>query len=171
MRRGIDRTPAERNQKGNRGRSSASKKEVDDAQQALAPLLSRANDSQQGSNCSNRSNGFAPDDSPPAMDRTSAGAQQGKARDNKARAGGKAAGCERSVGGPAKIGDGTYGGGYTTRILAADVSAAYDNFDTGNNTPRGGPPVQPDHSPIPPQRAYDDSMRALNQLRQAVRRP
>ena len=45
----------------------------------------------------------------------------------------------------------------------------YGNLDTGNNTPRGGPPVQPDNSPIPPQRAYDDTLRDLNQLRQAVR--
>jgi len=28
--------------------------------------------------------------------------------------------------------------------------------------------VSPDNSPIPPQRAYDDSMRDLNQLRQSV---
>src|ERR1039458_9898448 len=47
------------------------------------------------------------------------------------------------------------------------VGGVYGNYDTGNN-PRGGSPVQPDNSPIPTQRAYDDSMRDLNQLRQAV---
>ena len=44
----------------------------------------------------------------------------------------------------------------------------YGGFDTGNNTPSGSP-IRPDNSPIPPQRAYDDSMRDLNQLRQAVK--
>ncbi len=71
-------------------------------------------------------------------------------------------------GGPgARIG-GAYGGyGFGNRGGAyGDV---YGNLDTGNNTPRVGSPIQPDVSGIPPQRAYDDSMRELNQLRQAVR--
>jgi hypothetical protein len=45
----------------------------------------------------------------------------------------------------------------------------FGNLDTGNNTPRGGSPVQPNNSPIPPRQAYDQSLRDLNQLRQAVR--
>jgi len=69
----------------------------------------------------------------------------------------------------ARIGDGTYGGRYgNTNPGGGNVGTIYNNFDTGNKTPRGGPPVQPDNSPVPPQRAYDDSMRDLNQLRQAV---
>ena len=72
------------------------------------------------------------------------------------------------VGGPgARIGGANGGYGFGNRGGAyGDV---YGNLDTGNNTPRGGSPIQPDVSGIPPQRAYDDSMRELNQLRQAVR--
>ncbi len=73
------------------------------------------------------------------------------------------------VGGPGggRIG-GAYGG-FRDNPGGGGVGTIYNDFDTGNNTPRGGPPVQPDNSPIPPQRAYDDSMRDLNQLRQAVK--
>src|ERR1700724_1285240 len=75
------------------------------------------------------------------------------------------------VGGPgARMGDGAYGDGYRNANPGGGANGtAYGNLDTGNNTPRGGPPVQPDNSPVPPQRAYDDSLRDLNQLRQAVR--
>ncbi len=44
----------------------------------------------------------------------------------------------------------------------------YGGFDTGNNTPSGGPAVQPDTSPVPRQQAYQQSMRDLNDLRPAV---
>ena len=68
------------------------------------------------------------------------------------------------------MGDGTYGDGFrNTNPGGGATGGVYGNFDTGNNTPRGGPPVQPDNSPVPPQRAYEDSLRDLNQLRQAVR--
>ncbi len=102
-------------------------------------------------------------------------------RDNKAtpraegnRAGSKVAKNGQMGGGPvggpgARIGGGNYGDGYRYGNPGGGaVGGVYGNYDTGNNTPRGGSPVQPDNSPIPTQRAYDDSMRDLNQLRQAV---
>jgi hypothetical protein len=74
-------------------------------------------------------------------------------------------------GGPgARMGGGDNGGAYGNASNGGGANGTmFGNLDTGNNTPRGGPPVQPDNSPIPPQRAYDDSLRDLNQLRQAVR--
>ena len=75
------------------------------------------------------------------------------------------------VGGPgARIGGGVMASGYrdTNPGGGGYGGRYYGGFDTGNNTPAGGPPVVPDNSPIPPQRAYDDSMRDLNQLRQTV---
>jgi hypothetical protein len=74
-------------------------------------------------------------------------------------------------GGPgARMGAGNTGGPYgNTYNGGGAYGTAYGNLDTGNNTPLGGPPVQPDNSPIPPQRAYDETLRDLNQLRQAVR--
>ena len=48
------------------------------------------------------------------------------------------------------------------------MGGANGNYDAGNITPRAGSPLQPDNSAILTQRAYDDSMRDLNQLRQAV---
>ena len=74
-------------------------------------------------------------------------------------------------GGPgARIGGGDNSGPYGNTYSGGGANGTmYGNLDTGNNTPRGGPAVQPDNSPIPPQRAYEDSLRDLNQLRQAVR--
>jgi len=70
----------------------------------------------------------------------------------------------------ARMGDGTYGDGYRNgNYGGGNDGTVYGNLDTGNNTPRGGPPVQPDNSPIPTQRGYEDTLRDLNQLRQAVR--
>jgi hypothetical protein len=71
----------------------------------------------------------------------------------------------------ARMGDGTYGDGYRSGNYGGggNNGTIYGNFDTGNNTPRGGPPVRPDNSPVPTQRAYDDTLRDLKQLRQAVR--
>ena len=66
----------------------------------------------------------------------------------------------------AETNGGTYGNQYSG---GGANGTTYGNLDTGNNTPRGGSPVQPDNSPIPSQRAYDDTLRELNQLRQAVR--
>ena len=50
-----------------------------------------------------------------------------------------------------------------------DRNRWWGGFDTGNNTPKPGPPVVPDNSPIPPGRAYQESLRDLEQLRQSVR--
>jgi hypothetical protein len=74
-------------------------------------------------------------------------------------------------GGPgARLGGGDNGGPYgNTNNGGGANGTVYGNLDTGNNTPRGGSPVQPDNSAVPPQRAYEDSLRDLNQLRQAVR--
>jgi hypothetical protein len=71
----------------------------------------------------------------------------------------------------ARMGDGTSGNGYRNGNYGGggNNGTIYGNFDTGNNTPRGGSPMQPDNSPVPTQRAYDDTLRDLNQLRQAVR--
>ena len=74
-------------------------------------------------------------------------------------------------GGPgARIGGGDNGGPSANTYAGGGANGAvWGNLDTGNNTPRGGSPVQPDNSPVPPRRAYDESLRDLNQLRQAVR--
>jgi hypothetical protein len=99
------------------------------------------------------------------------GQGQGQGQSKNGQQGGQQAGQMGSgpVGGPGggRIG-GAYGG-FRDNPGGGGVGTIYNDFDTGNNTPRGGPPVQPDNSPIPPQRAYDDSMRDLNQLRQAVK--
>jgi hypothetical protein len=98
--------------------------------------------------------------------------QQGGQGQNGGQQYGRGQGAYGPNGGPgARIGGGgdngaaygnTYNGG-------GNYGTLYGNLDTGNNTPRGGPPVQPDNSPVPPQRAYDDTLRDLNQLRQSVR--
>jgi hypothetical protein len=67
------------------------------------------------------------------------------------------------------MGAGNTGGPYGYQNGGGANGTVYGNLDTGNNTPLGGPPVQPDNSPIPTQRAYEDTLRDLNQLRQAVR--
>ena len=97
------------------------------------------------------------------------GQGQGQSGQQGGQQGGQAAGGP--IGGPgARMGDGAYGGGYRDSNSGGGgrVGSVIDNFDTGNNTPLGGPAVRPDNSPVPPQRAYDESMRDLNQLRQSV---
>ena len=70
----------------------------------------------------------------------------------------------------ARMSDGTYGDAYRNGNVGGGANGTiYGNFDTGNNTPQGGAAVQPDNSSVPTQRAYDDTLRDLNQLRQAVR--
>jgi hypothetical protein len=146
-------------------------KEVNDAQQALGATPQQGNDSQQGLETAlNRVERLR--NQMDSLTRDGQGRQQGRGQGQQGQGGqqgGQAA--SGSVGGPgARIGGGNNnGGGYRySNPGGGGVGTIYDNFDTGNNTPRGGPPVQPDNSPIPPQRAYDDSMRDLNQLRQAV---
>jgi hypothetical protein len=97
--------------------------------------------------------------------------QQGGQGQNGGQQYGRGQGAYGPNGGPgARIGGGadngaaygnTYNGGGNNGTI-------YGNLDTGNNTPTGSP-RQPDNSPIPPQRAYDDTLRDLNQLRQSVR--
>jgi hypothetical protein len=146
-------------------------KEVNDAQQALGATPQQGNDSQQGLETAlNRVERLR--NQMDSLTRDGQGRQQGRGQGQQGQ-GGQQSGQAASgpVGGPgARIGGGNNnGGGYRySNPGGGGVGAIYDNFDTGNNTPRGGPPVQPDNSPIPPQRAYDDSMRDLNQLRQAV---
>jgi hypothetical protein len=146
-------------------------KEVNDAQQALGATPQQGNDSQQGLETAlNRVERLR--NQMDSLTRDGQGRQQGRGQGQQGQGGqqsGQAA--NGPVGGPgARIGGGNNnGGGYRySNPGGGGVGTIYDNFDTGNNTPRGGPPVQPDNSPIPPQRAYDDSMRDLNQLRQAV---
>jgi hypothetical protein len=148
-------------------------KEVNDAQQALGAAPQQGSDSQQGLETAlNRVERLR--NQMDSLTRDGQGRQQGQ-QQGKGQGqgqGGQQGGQYGSgpVGGPgARIGDGTYGGrNGNTNAGGGNVGTIYNNFDTGNNTPRGGPPVQPDNSPIPPQRDYDDSMRDLNQLRQAV---
>src|SRR5712692_5148201 len=155
-------------------------KEVNDAQQALGanPQQGQGNDSQQGLETAlNRVERLR--NQMDSLTRDGQGRQQGQ-QQGKGQGQGQGQGGQQGqqggqgasgpVGGPgARIGGGNNGGGYRySNPGGGGVGTIYDNFDTGNNTPRGGPPVQPDNSPIPPQRAYDDSMRDLNQLRQAV---
>src|SRR6266853_61064 len=153
-------------------------KEVNDAQQALGatPQQGQGNDSQQGLETAlNRVERLR--NQMDSLTRNGQGRQQGQ-QQGKGQGQGQSGqqgqqggqGSSGPVGGPgARIGGGNNGGGYRySNPGGGGVGTIYDNFDTGNNTPRGGPPVQPDNSPIPPQRAYDDSMRDLNQLRQAV---
>ena len=146
-------------------------KEVNDAQQALGATPQQGNDSQQGLETAlNRVERLR--NQMDSLTRDGQGRQQGRGQGQQGQGGqqsGQAA--NGPVGGPgARIGGGNNnGGGYRySNPGGGGVGTIYDNFDTGNNTPRGGPPVQPDTSPIPPQRAYEDSMRDLNQLRQSV---
>ena len=152
-------------------------KEVRDAQQAMGAAPQQGNDSQQGLETAlNRVERLR--NQMGSLTRDGQGRQQGqkvaraKAQGGQAKAGSRAdrlpavllaAQVQESVVVP------------TVEAIATPIPAAEvwpllrGNIDTGNNTPRGGPPVQPDNSPIPPQRAYNDSMRDLNQLRQSVR--
>ena len=151
-------------------------KEVRDAQQAMGAGPQQENDSQQGLETAlNRVERLR--SQMDSLTRNGQGRQQGQQGNGQGQGqggqqagqqgqGGQAAGGP--VGGPgARLGDGVYGGGY--RDGNPGGGRYYGGFDTGNNTPPGGPPVQPDNSPIPPQRAYQDSLRDLDQLRQAVR--
>jgi hypothetical protein len=97
------------------------------------------------------------------------GGQQGNGQGGQ-QGGQQGQGAGGPVGGPgARMGDGSYGMGNRFGNTGGNGGANYGGFDTGNNTPAGGPPIQPDNSAVVPQRAYDDSMRDLNQLRQTVK--
>jgi hypothetical protein len=136
-------------------------KGVRDAQAAMGTEPQPGNDSQQGLET--------------ALNRVERLRDQmgGMSRDGQGRQpsqqGGQPGQGNGPVGGPgARIGGGANGAYGNTNAGGGAYGTAFGNFDTGNNTPRRGSPIQPDNSPISPQRSYDDSMRDLNQLRQAV---
>ena len=169
MRRGID-----PNASGTEPEITAGmqrfEKEVHDALQAMGAGPQQENDSQQGLETAlNRVERLRSQID--SLTRNGQGRQQGQQgkgqggqQAGQQGQGGQAAGGP--VGGPgARLGDGVYGGGYRDGY----PGRYYGGFDTGSYTPPGGLPVQPDNSPIPPQRAYQDSLRDLDQLRQAVR--
>jgi hypothetical protein len=146
-------------------------KGVHDAQEAMGAAPQQGNDSQQGIETAlNRVERLRS-----SLSRDGQGRQQGQGQQSGQGQGqgGQQAGQRGSgpVGGPgARMGGGTYGDGFrNTNPGGGAYGDVYGNFDTGNNSPRGGSPNPPDNSPVPPQRAYDDSLRDLNQLRQAVR--
>ena len=74
-------------------------------------------------------------------------------------------------GGPgARIAGGDNGGAYGNQYNGGGANGTvFGNLDTGNNTPRGGPPVQPDNSPIGTQRAYDEMQAELVSIASKLR--
>ncbi len=155
-------------------------KEVHDAQQAMGAAPQPGNDSQQGIETAlnrverlrNQLGGLSRDGQGRQQGKGQGQGQQGGQGQNGGQQYGRGnQGAWSPNGGPgARIGGGDNGGAYgNTNNGGGAYGTAYGNLDTGNNTPRGGPPVQPDNSPVPPQRAYEDTLRDLNQLRQAVR--
>lgn len=155
-------------------------KEVHDAQQAMGTAPQPGNDSQQGIQTAlnrverlrNQLGGLSRDGQGRQQGQGQGQGQQGGQGQNGSQQYGRGnQGAWSPNGGPgARIGGGDNSGPYgNTYNGGGAYGTAYGNLDTGNNTPRGGPPVQPDNSPVPPQRAYDETLRDLNQLRQAVR--
>ncbi len=154
-------------------------KGVRDAQQAMGSAPQPGNGSQQGLETAlnrverlrNQLGGLSRDGQGRQQGQGQGQGQQGGQGQNGSQQYGRNQGAWSPNGGPgARIGGGDNAGPYgNTYNGGGAYGTVYGNLDTGNNTPRGGPPVQPDNSPVPPQRAYDDSLRDLNQLRQAVR--
>ena len=155
-------------------------KEVHDAQQAMGAAPQPGNDSQQGIETAlnrverlrNQLGGLSRDGQGRQQGQGQGQGQQGGQGQNGSQQYGRGnQGAWSPNGGPgARIGGGDNGGAYgNTNNGGGAYGTVFGNLDTGNNTPRGGPPVQPDNSPVPPQRAYEDTLRDLNQLRQAVR--
>ena len=158
-------------------------KEVHDAQQAMGAAPQPGNDSQQGIETAlnrverlrNQLGGLSRDGQGRQQGQGQGqgqGQQGGQGQNGGQQYGRGNQGAWSPNGGPgARIGGGDNNGGAygNTNNGGGAYGTAYGNLDTGNNTPRGGPPVQPDNSPVPPQRAYEDTLRDLNQLRQAVR--
>ena len=156
-------------------------KGLHDAQQAMGTLPQQGNDSQQAIETAlNRVERLR--NQLGGVSRDGQGRQQGPGQQRgqgQGQGGGQQYGRGNQGGwnpngGPgARMGSGDSGNGNgqtgNTYAGGGGNGTVYGNLDTGNNTPPGGPPVQPDHSPIPPQRAYEDSVRDLNQLRQAAR--
>jgi hypothetical protein len=148
-------------------------KGVKDAQQAMGATPEPGKDSQQGLETAlNRVEHLR--SQMDSLTRDGQGRQEGQqgkgqGQGQDGQQGGQAAGGPGGAPG-ARLGGGAYGGGYRDSNPGGGgrVGSVIDNFDTGNNTPLGGPAVRPDNSPVPPQRAYEDGMRDLNQLRQSV---
>ena len=155
-------------------------KGVHDAQQAMGSAPQQGNDSQQGIETAlnrverlrNQLGGLSRDGQGRQQGQGQQGGQgqaQGQGQNGGQQYGRGNQGSYSPNGGPgARIG-GDNGGAYGNQYGGGSNGTVFGNLDTGNNTPPGGPPVQPDNSPVPPQRAYEDSLRDLNQLRQAVR--
>jgi len=147
-------------------------KGVRDAQQAMGAAPPQGNDSQQGLETAlNRVERLR--NQMGSLSRDGQGRQQGNGQgqaQGQQGQGGQGEGASGPVGGPgARTGGGAYGGAYPdVNPGGGGYRNMYGGMDTGNNTPRAGSPVQPDNAPVPPQRAYDDTVRDLNQLRQAV---
>jgi hypothetical protein len=155
-------------------------KGLHDAQQAMGAAPQPGNDSQQGIETAlNRVERLR--NQLGGSSRDGQGRQQGQGQ-GQGQQGGQGQGGGQQFGrgnqgsyspngGPgARMGGGDNGGANGNTFAGGGANGTvYGNLDTGNNTPRGGSPVQPDNSAVPPQRAYDDSLRDLNQLRQAVR--
>jgi hypothetical protein len=148
-------------------------KEVHDAQQAMGAAPQQGNDSQQGIETAlNRVERLR--NQLGGLSRDGQGRQQGQ-QGGQGQGGGQQYGRGNQGGGSpnggpgARIGGGNNGGAYGNAYGGGANGTVYGNLDTGNDTPRGGPSVQPDNSPVPTQRAYDDTLRDLNQLRQTVR--
>jgi hypothetical protein len=155
-------------------------KGLHDAQQAMGSAPQPGNDSQQGIETAlnrverlrNQLGGLSRDSQGRQQGQGQGQGQQGGQGQNGGQQYGRGnQGSYSPNGGPgARMGGGDNGGAYGNTYAGGRANgAAFGNLDTGNDTPRGGSPVQPDNSPVPPQRAYDDSLRDLNQLRQAVR--
>jgi hypothetical protein len=175
MRRGIDPNTSGAEPEITAGMQRL-EKEVRDAQQALGagPQQEQGTNSQQGLETAlNRVERLR--NQMGSLTRDGQGRQQGQQGRGQSQGNGQGGqqggqGAGGPVGGPgARMGDGIYGPGYRAGNPGGGGGPNYWGMDTGNNTPLGGPAVQPDNSQVPPQRAYDDSMRDLNQLRQTVK--
>jgi hypothetical protein len=154
-------------------------KGLHDAQQAMGAAPQQGNDSQQGIETAlnrverlrNQLGGLSRDGQGRQQRQGQGQGQHGGQEQGGGQQYGRGQGSYSPNGGPgARIGGGDNSGAYGNTYAGGGANGtAFGNLDTGNNTPRGGSPVQPDNSAVPPQRAYDDSLRDLNQLRQAVR--
>jgi len=162
-------------------------KGLQDAQQAMGASPQPGNDSQQGLETAlnrverlrNQMGGLSRDGQGRQQGQQGngqGGGQQGGQQGGNQGGGGQQGGNQSGQmgGGPggspgARIGGGNNGNGYRYGNAGGGaVGGVWGNYDTGNNTPRDGSPIQPDNSPIQTQRSYEESMRDLNQLRQFV---
>src|ERR1035437_3607755 len=129
-------------------------KGVHDAQQAMGSAPQPGNDSQQGLETAlnrverlrNQMGGLSRDGQGGTQQGgDQQGGQQGGQQSGQSGGGNQGGG---PVGGPgARIGGGYYGNGYRYGNPGGGaLGGVYGNYDTGNNTPIGDSPVQPDNS-------------------------